>query len=215
MMNKAKRRKVLFVNDNVLCGEALKLLFTKTGGFEITSEISFHDQIATLKQLNEVDLILLNAGLPFEIIIPTTVLLKKTIPDTPTVLINARKDDHAVFQCVINGIKGIVWIEDSKEQLIYVCKKVMDGERYLGLKESEIESYFDRKKNYNDYLSKITERELTVLRLFASGYSYKQIGDELNISPRTVESHKNNILAKLNLSSLKEMISYAIKNNLF
>jgi DNA-binding NarL/FixJ family response regulator len=60
----------------------------------------------------------------------------------------------------------------------------------------------------------ITKREAEIISLFAEGYSYKEIADRLNISSRTVESHKNNILSKLKLTSTADIIKYAVRNHL-
>ena len=213
VLNRNERKKIVLVDDNVLCGEALKLLFNVESGFQIIEGISSLDKLKRSKQIYKANLVLINSGLPFEIIVPVSNFLKNSFPAIPVVLVNVRKADQLTIQCIINGIMGIVWLSDSTEQLLYVCNKVLDGERYFGLSESELETYVNNLKNNNKPLDKITGRETTVLKLFAQGDSYKQIAEKLEISPRTVESHKNNILSKLGLGSLKELISYAIKNN--
>lgn len=210
VMNQTGRKKIVLVDDNVLCIEALKLLINKESGFQIIDEISTLTGLESYNNLHRIDLFLLNAGLPFEKIIPITVFLKKATPEIPAILFNARKPDQLVLQCVMNGIRGIVWLSDTTSRLFFVFHKVLNGERYLGVNESEIHKL----KIAGNQLEKISDRELTVLKLFALGNSYRQIADALNISPRTVESHKNNILTKLELGSLKELIAYSIKNNI-
>ena len=213
-MKRPKRKKILLINDNTLCGEVLKSFFDRENGFQIIDEIATLAKLRLSNNVLHADLFLLSAGFPFEIIIPLIKFLSHKAPNIPVVLFNARNADQVILQCVRYGIKGIVWIFDSSSQLIFVCNKVLGGERCLGLKESQLELTATHHRKSNEYLNKITERELSVLKLFALGYSYKKIGEELSISPRTVESHKNNILAKLHLKSLKELIAYAIKNNL-
>ncbi|HYQ58204.1 MAG TPA: response regulator transcription factor [Draconibacterium sp.] len=214
-MNRARRKKIVLINDNALCAEALKLLLNnKENGFQVTIEISALEKLQSCKVLNQADLVLLNAGLPFDKIIPITEYLKQSFPEIPSILFNARDADQLVLQCVMNGVRGIVWLVDPTSKLLLVCNKVVTGERYLGIIKPHMETYAGMHKIKNENLNKITPRELSVLKLFSKGYSYKKIGEELNISPRTVESHKINILNKLGLESLKELISYAIKNNM-
>ncbi|MDX8339536.1 response regulator transcription factor [Draconibacterium sp. IB214405] len=214
VMNQTESKKIVLVDDNVFCGEALNLLLNDESGFQIVAEISTLEKLQASTILPQADLVLLNAGLSIEKIIPITEFLQQLPSETATILFNAKKVDQVVVQCVMNGIKGIVWSTESMSKLIVVCNKVLAGERYLGLNESELKSFSSNPQKGNDNLRKITEREMAVLKLFAHGSSYKQIGEELNISPRTVESHKNNILAKLELGSLKELIAYAVKNNI-
>ncbi|QIA08193.1 response regulator transcription factor [Draconibacterium halophilum] len=198
--------------DNDICREALKLLFNEASGFQIVASYSFFDELKTADELNDAKLFLLSYSLPFEVLISVAELLKKRYADIPAILINVRKADNVVLQCIMNGIKSIIWKSDSTGELLFVCHKLLNGERYLRINESEL--YAGNFKNESEYLDKISARELTVLKLFALGHSYKLIGEKLNISPRTVESHKNNIQAKPELSSLKELIGYVIKNNI-
>lgn len=217
VMNRTERKNITLVDDNVICREALKLLFNRTSDFKVCAEFSTFKELEANKDLIRTDLIFLSYSLPFEMIARVTEFLKDLHPGIPTILYNAGKADEIVLQCVMNGVKGIVWKTDSTGELLFVCQKILRGERYLGNIEAEFnlpgEVQTRDLRQHIHLLERISERELSVLKRFARGYSYKKIGEELNISPRTVESHKNNILAKLGLGSLKELISYVIKNN--
>ena len=119
---------------------------------------------------------------------------------------------------MINGAKGIIWKDSTSDQLLEAVDTILAGDRYLNIPEALItkqviqHAYEEHSGEYN--FDDLTNREQEVLKHFARGLSYKEIGLSLGISPRTVESHKNNILAKLDLSSVNEMIKYAIKHNL-
>lgn len=214
-MNQSEKRKIILVDDNFICRQALKLLLNETSDFFVLTEISTYKELKVHKALSAANLIFLNYTLSYEMIVAVTEYLKDNYPEIPSILFNTQKADQVVLQCLMNGVKGIVWKTDSIGELLLVCNKVLNGERYLGKKEAEINSHENNMKKHLELLDLLSEREVTVLQLFAHGHSYKKIGEELDISPRTVESHKNNILAKLGLGSLKELISYAIKNNIF
>lgn len=214
VMNVFGKRKIIIFDDNAICREALKLLLTESTDFDVLTEISSDNELRAFKGLSAVDLIFLSYFLSSEVIDAVTNFLKDNYPEIPTILYNTTQADYVVLQCLMNGVKGIVWKTDSIEQLIFVCNKVLNGEQYLGKKEIELKLKESYVSQHLTLLEELSKRELAVLKLFAQGYSYKRMGEELHISPRTVESHKNNILAKLGLGSLKELIAFAVKNNL-
>jgi len=214
VMKQLGRKKIILVDDNVICREALKLLFNEASGFQLVACYSYLEELKAADGMNSADLFLLSYTLPYEELLTVADWLKKKYSDIPSVLIKAGKGDSVVSQCIAKGIKGIIWKSDSTSELLFACNKILKGESYLRMNETDLKLNSNNLKNNNDYLDKISARELTVLKLFAKGYSYKQIGEELSISPRTVESHKINILSKLGLDSLKTLIGYAVKNNI-
>lgn len=213
-MNRLDRKKIVLFDDNVICREALKLLLKEATNFDVLTEISNAKELKAFKDMNAVDLIFLSYSLQSEMIGAVTKFLKDNYPQIPTILYNTSQADHVVLQCLTNGVKGIVRKTDSVDQLIIVCNKALNGEQHLGNIEIDIKILESRRSQPISLLEELSTRELTVLKLFAHGLSYKKIGEELHISPRTVESHKINILAKLGLGSLKELIAFAVKNNI-
>ena len=210
--------KILIVDDYNIFRSGLKLILEKEIDFEVVGEALTPNGL--FKQLEEIqpDVIVINLMLPQKHIFSIIKKLDKKHPNIPFILLTVGANEFIILECVINGARGILWKESTPEQLIEALHTVAAGERYLNIPESKMVSQII-KHAHNDKFGEysfleISEREQDVLKLFAKGYSYKQIGEELNISPRTVESHKNNILSKLNLQSVTEMIKYAIKHNL-
>lgn len=140
--------------------------------------------------------------------------LKKT-----PVFIIARQDFSICFLDYLKyGVKGIVLNDVSPDDLLKALKKVCNGiEHYPTanfdqpddtdtMSYSEVET-IARKRS-------LTDRESLILRHISQGMSHKQIGQKLYISPRTVESHKRNILTKLGLKTTAELIKYSMQNNI-
>jgi DNA-binding NarL/FixJ family response regulator len=115
-----------------------------------------------------------------------------------------------------SGADGILGKNNTADQLFEAIDVVISGEKYINGPVSKITSKVLH--HADDYdkrdFAGLSERETDVMKLFAAGYSYKEIGIQLHISPRTVETHKNNILSKLELESLADMIKYAIRHEL-
>jgi len=143
--------------------------------------------------------------------------IKRTFPEVPVLLILSNNYADCFEEYIRLGVKGFVFHNSSGKELIKAIKKLNNGEEYFAMKVWDMfrSTIRARKvKTINIESNKLTEREITVLKLFTEGLSYKEIGVDLNISPRTVETHKRNILAKLKIQSTAEMIKYAYRNNI-
>ena len=119
------------------------------------------------------------------------------------------------------GVDGIILNRATKEELFEAIIKLSRKEEYFHYKVwMHLKDYIRTKKftHQSDPVSDrnpvLSKRELSVLQMFCQGATYKEIGNELHISPRTVETHKKNILEKLNLKSKAEMIKFGFTHNL-
>ncbi|MCY1722359.1 response regulator transcription factor [Prolixibacteraceae bacterium Z1-6] len=212
------KKKIFIVDDYNIYREGLKLLLETKAKFEVIGEASTPQYLFLQLEEKKPDVIILNLLLPKDSVINICHKLYKEFPNIYFIIIAVSLTEHAVLECVINGARGILSKDSTSEQLIEAINVVASGERYLNIPEPEItkqviqHAYIKHSEDHD--FRDLSSREQEVLKLFAKGLSYKEIGENLNISPRTVESHKNNILAKLNLNSVNEMIKYAIKHNL-
>jgi len=115
-----------------------------------------------------------------------------------------------------NGATGYVVRSDDAHSLVQGIKKVYRGERYVSplINDDIIESVVSGENLGEIIDERISSREREILNLIVEGKSYKEIGEFLVISTRTVETHRNNIMRKLGLSSQIDIIKYAFKNGL-
>lgn len=210
--------KVLIVDDYNIFRRGLKLLIEKEENLVVIGEALNPNDLFKFLKVEEPDIIVLDLMLPQKSVISITKKLHKLYPHIPFIIITVNAIEYTILECVINGARGIIWKENSAEELIEAINIVASGERYLDIPESKMITQVIQHAHNHHYkeevFSEISPREQDVLRLFSQGFSYKQIGEKLNISPRTVESHKNNILSKLKLDSVTAMVKYAIKHNL-
>ena len=210
--------KLLIVDDYNIFRSGLKLILESHKNFEVVGEALNSDELFKILENIRPDVIVMNLMLPQKHIFSITKKLSKKYPDIPFVLLTVGADEFIILECVINGASGILWKESTAEQLITAINTVASGERYLDIPESKITAKIIQHAHNNNFqnhdFSELSEREQQVIKLFAEGHSYKTISEQLNISTRTVESHKNNILTKLELNSVVDMVKYAIKHNL-
>jgi DNA-binding NarL/FixJ family response regulator len=145
-------------------------------------------------------------------------LLKKVFrffPKAP-VLIITNEEAAANFEEYIRlGVNGFIFTNSSPDEFLKAIKMLAHGEEYY---PDEVWKFLKKairsQKSTSTQSNKLSEREIAVLRSFTNGLTYKEIGNELNISSRTVETHKKNILAKLKVHTTADMIKYAYHNNL-
>ena len=185
----------------------LKSLLNACDEMEVIAEGISPETLAMHLYHKTPDIILINMLHCNNAGIRTVKRIKKYFPDVPLLLITS-KDFTDCFTDYINlGARGFVFSDDSVETLIESIKQLCIGKIYFQETQANNISLENRKNI-------LTDRELDVLKLFCNGLTYKEIGKTLYISPRTVESHKKNILVKLKISSTAEMVKYATRNRL-
>jgi DNA-binding NarL/FixJ family response regulator len=136
--------------------------------------------------------------------------------DIPVLLITREDFSEYFHEYLAMGVKGFVFEGDGLDELFLAVKKVLEGKMYFPQGMVKFLQKQGRKNgeniNTNHKNRILTEREISVLKLFCDGLTFKEVGEKLFISPRTVEAHKRNILEKLNIRSSVEMVKYAARH---
>lgn len=130
-------------------------------------------------------------------------------------------DESFILQAIKAGAKGILTKDANANELIEAIYTLRSGHDYYSKSITQVllNSYLKKANQneneaFNKQLKTLSEREMDVLKLFAESYTNQEIADKLFISIRTVESHKNNIMRKINLRTTVDLVKFAIRNNL-
>lgn len=136
-------------------------------------------------------------------------------------VLSLSNEESFIFQAIKAGAKGILTNEATANDLIEAVYTLRSGHDYFSKTVTQVllNSYLkkaERNENaaFNKQLKSLSEREMDVLKLFAESFTNQEIADRLFISIRTVESHKNNIMRKINLRTTVDLVKFAIQNNL-
>ncbi|WP_167614503.1 LuxR C-terminal-related transcriptional regulator [Maribellus sediminis] len=141
--------------------------------------------------------------------------IRRTYPKIPVLLILSQYYSDCFEEYIRLGVKGFVFNDASGKDLVGAIKALKDGGEFFSEKVWEIfKASIQNGKSQTRKEQKLSDREVIVLKLFSKGLTYKEIGTRLNISARTVESHKRNILAKLKIDSTAAMVRYAYRNHM-
>lgn len=212
------KSEIVIVGDYHILRIGLKLLLESKGKFEVVGEASNTEQLRECMEYSAPDVVLLDLILPQDVVVEMLKYLQHEFIRIPVVVIAVNASQGAILDCVMLGVKGVVWKESSEDELYTALSKVMTGERFFEMPPSGIDnqliSQFEKVQGERAELVTLSQREQQVLKLIAEGFSYKEIGNKLSISPRTVESHKNNLLSKLNLNSPIDLVKYAVRSKL-
>ncbi len=135
-------------------------------------------------------------------------------------LIGQNFDKDFVFESIKRGVKGLLTLKSSQSELREAIMALKNGYDFFSnvltsyLVKDHMNKLNSKNKNMNKEILNLSIREIEILKLWGNSYGNKEIADKLCISVRTVESHKNHIMQKLNLKTTVDLLKFAIKNSL-
>ena len=196
--------------------QSLTCLLRTYSDFEVIKECSAVYELMEISSSNPPDVIIIDGNLPaINNSDPINVIHNWNSTHRLLVLSDSPSPLTAI-KSLRNGATGYVVRSDDAHSLVQGIKKVYRGERYVSplINDDIIESVVSGENLGEIIDERISSREREILNLIVEGKSYKEIGEFLVISTRTVETHRNNIMRKLGLSSQIDIIKYAFKNGL-
>ncbi|WP_163718034.1 LuxR C-terminal-related transcriptional regulator [Mangrovibacterium lignilyticum] len=212
------KKRIVIVGDYHILRRGLEMLFKEDKRFEVVGEASNSGELYSVLKEEIPNIVLLDLMLPQDDVVSILKNLRDKFPGVLVVALAVGSSEGAVLDAVMLGVRGIIWKESSWDDLITAINCVVGGETYFEMPTTRMVSkVFEHLHKVNiqkTELLGLSPREKQVLKLIAEGNSYKQIANILSISPRTVESHKNNMLDKLNLTTQVDLVKYAMRARL-
>ncbi|MBT3336573.1 MAG: response regulator transcription factor [Anaerolineae bacterium] len=210
--------RLLLVDDHMVVRTGLRMLLEGSSDIEIVAEASTAKEALAAAREFTLDVILMDIGLPDMSGIDATREIKKHSPNIAIVALTIHEDEEYFFKMLEAGASGYVPKRAAPEELLTAIREAAAGEVYLfpSMAKLLVRDYLiqDHSQEQSGSLSSITDREQEVLTWLAEGTSNNQIALELNISPKTVARHRENIMRKLNLHSRTELVRYAIRKGI-
>jgi DNA-binding NarL/FixJ family response regulator len=207
--------KVLLADDHHLIRDGIKMMLAKADNVEIVGEASSGVEAINYvaKNSGNVDLILMDINMPEMNGIDATQILSEKYPHIKVLAFTMHEEEEYITKMIKAGESGYVLKSSGKEELIEAIERVSLGNKHYS---NEVSVTMINSMMSDEKINKInlSEREIEVLSHIAQGSTSKEAGEKLFISNRTVESHRRNILSKLDIRSTAEMIAYALKNKL-
>jgi len=209
--------KILIVEDHEVVIKGIKTLLEPYEELEITGYALDADEAQRKIEHLMPDVIIMDINLPEVSGIELTKIITENYPDVKVVYYTSHVDEDLITQGFEAGAFGYVPKNFSTEELIEAIHMVHQGQKFMKgiVSEKFLSSYLksEKEKKMKENVP-LSERELEVLKFLSQGMSNKQIADKLFISIRTVETHKHNLMKKLNIFSTAELVIYAIQNSI-
>jgi DNA-binding NarL/FixJ family response regulator len=209
---------ILIADDHEIVRDGLKSMLAMFEEFDVVGEAS--DGLETIQAFDSLspDILLLDLSMPGLNGALTTKKIMTDHPDAKILILTAHYADEYLYSTLEAGAMGYILKEQPSDELILAIKTVLRGEPYLSPKiSSHIISNFvaaKKEQKFSPSFASLTVREREVLSLVAVGKTSKSIAQQLNLSVKTVEKHRSNILKKTGLHNASALREYAIKHGL-
>jgi two-component system, NarL family, response regulator NreC len=210
--------RLLLVDDHAVLRAGLRMLLSADSELEIIGEAETGSQGVAMAQELRPDVVLMDIAMPDMNGIEATRRIKAACPDIAVLALTMHEDDQYFFEMLSAGASGYVPKRAAPNDLIAAIHAVRGGGMFLfpSVARLLVEDFRQRHEQASPGRSPeaLTEREREVLALIAQGRSNQEIADQLVISIKTVNRHRENIMAKLNLHNRVDLVRYAIEKGL-
>src|SRR3990172_1171986 len=209
------RTRILLADDHVVVREGLRNLLVREG-FDVVAEAS--DGHAAVRQAREqtIEIAILDIFMPLLNGLDTAREILKASPKTKVILLTMHKEEQYVLEALRAGVSGYVLKSQAGEDLLQAIHEVSKGSVYLSpvVTGTVVKAYLEGRESSESSESSepLTSRERAVLQLIAEGKSTKEIAQLLGLSVKTAESHRTNLMKKLDIHEIRSLVRYAIRH---
>ena len=203
---------MIVVDGHRIVLDGLKSLLDDVDGFDCLATADNGQKAVDLLKVFEADVILMDVDMPVMNGMEATRLIKKSYPKVKIISLTQHSERGMVKQLMECGSDGYLLKNIAQDELAVAIRKVYNGENVFS---SEVALSLSGKvveKNSNGVEVELTEREIEILILISEGLSSKQVGEKLFIGPRTVDTHRTNLMNKLDIHNIAGLIRFALKN---
>jgi DNA-binding NarL/FixJ family response regulator len=212
------KKQLFIVEDHRLFREGLKAMLSPSQEYEIIGEAEDGLEAIRLIKKKKPDLVLLDLSMPRMNGLSVLREIKGAMPEVKILVLSIHESDQYVLQAFEAKADGYAIKDSSREELRVAIRSVLEGKKYIspGVADNVLEGYLEGRKTLKtkSALDTVTEREKEILKLLGEGYQNKEIAGLVHISVKTVEKHRANIMAKLDLHNAAALTAFAFEHGL-
>lgn len=210
--------RIILADDHTVIRSGLRLLLEQQPDFKVVAEAEDGRQAVQLVAEHHPDVVILDIGMPRLNGIEATRQIVAQEPHPNVVILSMHSDESYVLRALKAGARGYILKNAADADLIRAVRAVSEGKSFFSpvIGKMLLEDYVRqvREKEVEDSYDLLTPREREILQLLAEGKTNKEVANVLGLSPHTIETHRGNILEKLNLHSVPELILYAVRKGI-
>ncbi|HXD69822.1 MAG TPA: response regulator transcription factor [Gaiellales bacterium] len=208
--------RILVADDHPIVRSGLRKVLGAKPDMEVVAEAEDGAEAVRLALAEDVHVAILDVSMPRMTGIQAAEELHKRKPELKLLMLSMYDSEQFLFESLRAGASGYVLKSDADQDIVEAVRQTMRGQSFLypSAISTLVRDYVDRGRPDTEQLDILTPRELQVLKLIAEAHTSKEIAQELVISVKTVERHRQNILDKLGMSDRVELTRYAIRRGL-
>jgi two-component system response regulator NreC len=208
--------RILICDDHTLFVEGMKAMLRNEPSLEIVGEARDGRQAVELVKELKPDLLLMDISMPDMNGFDATRRVHEFDSAVKVLILTMHEEEELVARCLEAGAAGYIVKDAPAAQLLYAIETVMKGDRYLSpvVLKKVVDGYVKNTNRPQTSYDRLSPREREILKLLAEGYSVKEIASQLNLSVKTIDAHKTNLMKKIDVHDRAELIKYAIQRKL-
>jgi two-component system, NarL family, response regulator NreC len=211
--------RILLTDDHTLFRQGIRTLLAAEPDMEIVGEAANASDAVTFAAQLHPEVVLMDIGMTGMSSFEATRLIRKDRPETRVVFLSMYDDEDYLAECVEMGASGYILKESPAEQLIMAIREVQRGGSYLSprLLTRLVDDFRMQGRGgpvRQPRLGTLTKREREILKMLAEGRSVKEIATGFDLSVKTVEAHKFNLMRKLDIHNKAQLVQYAIQKKI-
>jgi DNA-binding NarL/FixJ family response regulator len=210
--------RILIVDDHAVVRRGVRSLLESYQGFEITGEAATGREAVEMARRLQPDVVVMDLSLPELNGLDATRQILKDSPRSEILVLTMHHSEELARDVLQAGARGYVLKSDADQSLIAAVKSLREHKPFLSARVTEfvLDDYLRRTDTHEEAQSHetLTAREREIIQLLAEGKRNKEAASTLGISVKTIEAHRANIMRKLRLRSVSELVRYAIRNKI-
>jgi two-component system, NarL family, response regulator NreC len=208
--------KVIFADDNKLIRELLANQLIDVKDIEVVAQVENGREAHLRARELCPDVIVMDIDMPVMDGLEATEKILKEFPDIKIIALSMHSKKQYIKKMLEAGAVGYLNKNCDYEELVKAIYSVHSGNKYLSeeITHIVIQDYLGKEKDTPEFITELTERELEILKLIVDGVPASEMADRLFLSVKTINTHRQNILEKLDLKSTADLVKYALKKGI-
>lgn len=206
--------RVLIADDHTILREGLKQILADSADLKVTGEAENGFEVLKHVREQDFDVVVLDMSMPGKSGIELIKQIKSEKPRLPILILSMHKEDLYAVRTLKAGASGYLSKDIASTQLVNAIRKVAAGGVFISPEVAEKLAFGLRQSSDAPSHSQLSDREYQIFLMLVYGKAITEIADELNLSVKTVSTHKSRIMEKMHLDNLSGLIKYAIRHRL-
>jgi two-component system response regulator NreC len=210
--------RILLADDHGIVRQGLRAILARDPAFDVVGESSDGREAVRLAEALDPTIVIMDIAMPHLNGIEATAQIVKRNPGIGIIILSMHSDETYLLRALTAGARGYLLKDSAEVDLIRAVHTVAQGRPFFSpaITGTLLEDYVRnmQQRNLQDSYDLLTDREKEVLQMIAEGMSNKEVAGALELSTYTVETHRNNLMQKLNLHNTAEIVLYAVRKKI-